>query len=174
MIIDSKSIDSEFLIAYLTSQKLVLATAESCTAGTIVATLSDIEGCGEFLECGFVTYSQESKKRLLNVQASTIDTYTLTSEEVAREMAVGALRSSSANVAVATTGVAGPKPMDGIPPGIVCLAWAYQVSSTKEPRLFSQTIRLQGDRHQIRKAASNVAINGIVHFHRKILDGEAR
>lgn len=86
--IDRISIDTDFFCAYLTSQKLVLATAESCTAGTIMASLSDIEGCGSFVDCGFVTYSRGSKQRLLNVQSSTIDTYTLTSEEVAREMAL--------------------------------------------------------------------------------------
>jgi len=100
--IDRIAIDSDPLVAYLTSQRLVVATAESCTAGTIVATLSDIEGCGEFLECGFVT-SRESKHQLLDVKSSTIDIYTLTSEEVAREMAQGALRNSRANVAIATS-----------------------------------------------------------------------
>lgn len=171
MTIEQTSIDADLINSYLTSQKLVLTTAESCTAGTIVATLSDIEGCGGFMDCGYVTYSQESKQRLLQVQSSTINTFTLYSEEVAREMAIGALKDSSANVAVATTGVAGAEPMDGIPPGTVCVAWAFQRSPQHHVIVFSRTIHLRGDREQIRKEASNYAINGVVHFHRKLLDG---
>jgi PncC family amidohydrolase len=171
MIIEHTSFNPDFISTYLHTHKLVLTTAESCTAGTIVATLADIEGCGAFMDCGYVTYSQESKQRLLKVRTSTIDRFTLSSEEVAREMAIGALNDSTANVAVATTGVAGPEPMDGIPPGIVCVAWAYQQSPTADVAVFSRKVQLQGDRQQIRKQASNYAINGIVHFHRQLLDG---
>lgn len=171
MSIDHTSFSHDLVSSYMNSQQLVLTTAESCTAGTIVATLADIEGCGAFMDCGYVTYSRESKQRLLQVKSATIEKFTLSSEEVAREMAIGALKDSKANVAVATTGVAGPAPMEGVPPGLVCVAWAYQKSSPADIVLFSRTVNFRGDREQIRKQASNYAINGIIHFHRKVLDG---
>lgn len=104
-------------LGYLKNNKLVLSTAESCTAGCLVALLAAIPGTGEVLESGYVVYSPSAKKRLLGVSAETIERYGLTSEAVAREMALGALRDSDANVVIATTGVAGPAPESGIPPG---------------------------------------------------------
>ena len=78
-----------------------------------------------------MVYSSEAKQRLLNVSPHTIKTFNLTSCEVAREMALGALLDSTANVAVATTGILGPEDVDGIPAGTVCFAWAYQTERGK-------------------------------------------
>ncbi|WP_123567716.1 CinA family protein [Pseudomonas vranovensis] len=69
---------------YLQAHGLMLTTAESCTAGCIVALLSQIPGSGCVLESGYVVYSPEAKQRLLNVSADTIDRFGLTSEAVAR------------------------------------------------------------------------------------------
>jgi nicotinamide-nucleotide amidase len=107
-------------IAYLREHSLLLTTAESCTAGKIVTLLSEVEGSGELIESGYVVYSPEAKQRLLRVSAETIETFNLTSCEVAREMALGALHDSTANVAVATTGILGPDDVDGIPAGTIC------------------------------------------------------
>lgn len=112
-------------IDYLKQHRLLLTTAESCTAGKIITLLSQVEGSGACIECGYVVYSEEAKQRLLGVSAYTIKTFNLTSCEVAREMAQGALRDSPAQVAVATTGLLGPDSIDGIPPGTVCFAWAF-------------------------------------------------
>jgi PncC family amidohydrolase len=117
---------SEDTVDYLRGRLLILTTAESCTAGKIVTLLSEVEGSGELIESGYVVYSPQAKQRLLHVSPLTIETFNLTSVEVAREMALGALRGSSANVAVATTGILGPDDVDGIPPGTVCFAWAFQ------------------------------------------------
>ncbi len=114
------------LIAYLRKHELCLVTAESCTAGMITTLLAAVPGSGSFLDCGFVTYSEGAKKRLLNVRQGTIDRYTLTSEEIAREMATGALVRSPANAVIATTGITGAEPVDGIPPGTICFAWGYR------------------------------------------------
>src|SRR5690606_27436565 len=120
------------VVNYLRQNSLILTTAESCTAGLIIALLSDAEGCGSVLECGYVVYSVPAKKRLLNVKQATIDQYNLTSEAVAREMAFGALHDSTANIAVATTGVAGPDPVDGIPAGTICFAWGLQLAGSMQ------------------------------------------
>lgn len=93
------------VLSYLKENHLILTTAESCTAGQIIHLLAKIPGSGECLDAGFVVYSENAKKRILNVKQNTIDDYTLTSEEVAREMAQGALKHSLANVVVATTGL---------------------------------------------------------------------
>jgi len=100
--------DLEAMVAYLMPNKLYLATAESCTAGLIAAALGSVPGGGKVTESGYVVYSPTAKQRLLGVSLATIDQFGLTSEEVAQEMAKGALEDSEANVAVATTGVAGP------------------------------------------------------------------
>jgi PncC family amidohydrolase len=109
------------------------------------------------MDCGYVVYSPESKKRLLNVQQSTIDTFNLTSEEVAREMAAGALHDSTANVAIANTGVAGPATVDGIEPGTVCLAWGFQYA--KRLILFSRTLHLPGDRQAVRRSGRRLRMS---------------
>ena len=81
-------------VQYLRDHALMITTAESCTAGKIVTLLSEVEGSGEFIECGYVVYSPQAKERLLHVSPQTIETFNLTSVEVAREMATGALRDS--------------------------------------------------------------------------------
>ncbi len=111
------------VIEYLTKHQLRLTTAESCTAGQIVALLGENEGCGECLEVGYVVYSATAKKSLLGVTEEVINKYTLTSEEVARQMVKGALKNSKGTIGVATTGITGDKPMDGVEPGTICMAW---------------------------------------------------
>ena len=92
-------------LAYLKQNHLLLTTAESCTAGAMVALLAGVPGTGEVLESGYVVYSAHAKQRLLGVDPQTIERFGLTSEAVAWEMARGALRDSQASVAIATTGV---------------------------------------------------------------------
>lgn len=155
----------ETVLDYLKQHRLILSTAESCTSGKVIDLLAQVPGSGACLDAGYVVYSEQAKKRLLGVQASTIAAFTLTSEEVAREMVSGALRDSHANVAIATTGVAGPEPMDGIPPGTVCLAWGFQQGG--ELSLFSRTEYFPGDRGQVSEAAALHALEGVVVFHQQ-------
>lgn len=148
---------------YIDTHKLRVATAESCTAGLVVATLGDIPGCGSWLEIGYVTYAPEAKCRCLGVHPETIEKYNLTSEAVAREMAEGALRNSGATVAISNTGIAGPGPADGIPPGTICFAWAFEHNGT--PIVFSETKHFDGDRNEVRKAGAIYAIERIMFYH---------
>jgi nicotinamide-nucleotide amidase len=85
-----------------------LATAESCTGGMIVASLTDIAGSSDVVERGFVTYSNEAKTDLLGVPAALIAQYGAVSEPVARAMVLGALARAPVELAVSVTGVAGP------------------------------------------------------------------
>lgn len=156
-------------IRYLRQQRLTLTTAESCTAGMVISLLAEVEGSGSLMDCGYVVYSPEAKKRLLGVRQHTIDTFNLTSEEVAREMAIGALHDSTASVAIANTGVAGPEPMDGIEPGTVCLAWAFHYA--KRNFVFSRTLHFEGDRQAVRLAAALYSMGEIERFHQLVLAG---
>lgn len=146
----------------LKQHRLLLTTAESCTAGKIITLLSQVEGSGACIECGYVVYSEEAKQRLLGVSAYTIKTFNLTSCEVAREMAQGALRDSPAQVAVATTGMLGPDSIDGIPPGTVCFAWAYHLNGAV--KVFSRKERFIGSREQVQVLAAEYALKGVVRF----------
>lgn len=155
---------------YFDQHKLMLVTAESCTAGLVVATLGDLPGCGSWLDCGFVTYAPEAKSRCLGVKPETMEQFNLTSEQVAREMVEGALRNSRANVAVSNTGVAGPSNGEGdIPVGTVCFAWGFEHNGLVV--VYSETKRFDGERNQIRKAAADHAIWRIPHYHAQLPGG---
>jgi nicotinamide-nucleotide amidase len=152
------------VLRYLQDNKLKLVTAESCTAGMIASTLADEPGSGSWLECAFVTYSEEAKMRYIDVKPETIERYNLTSEQVAREMAEGALKAANANVAIANTGVAGPGPGEGgIPPGTICFAWSFEHDGGITT--YTETRHFDGDRNAVRRAGTDYAINRVWHYH---------
>lgn len=148
---------------FMRRESLLLVTAESCTAGLIAATLADTEGAGQLLDCAFVVYSPEAKQRCLNVKPQTLESCNLTSEQVAREMALGALHNSRANLAIANTGVADDTDKD-TPAGTQCFAWAFALAPTAAPQLFSETCRFEGGRNQIREASAQYALQRILHY----------
>jgi nicotinamide-nucleotide amidase len=124
-----------------------LTLAESCTGGMAAQIVTAISGSSVTFERGFVTYSNPSKEELLGVSASTLETYGAVSEEVAREMALGALKHSHAHVAGSITGIAGPNGgSPDKPVGTVCFGWV----GNHFP-LQSVTCHFEGDRHSIRQ-----------------------
>ena len=103
----------------------MLATAESCTGGLIAARCTDLAGSSQWFERGFVTYSNDAKHELLGVDSQVLAQEGAVSEAVARDMALGALRHSKAQVSLAVTGVAGPTGGSRSKPvGTVWFAWA--------------------------------------------------
>ena len=106
-------------------KKTVLASAESCTGGMLSTAITDIPGSSTVFECGFVTYSNLSKMRVLGVREETLKTFGAVSEEVAAEMAIGALYNSKANLAISITGIAGPGGTTAKPEGMVCFSIAF-------------------------------------------------
>ena len=106
------------------AKRAILATAESCTGGLIAGAITDIAGSSDVFERGFVTYSNAAKVDMLGVKPQTIDQHGAVSEEVAGEMAEGALARSDATLTVAVTGIAGPGGSDHKPEGRVCFGLA--------------------------------------------------
>lgn len=144
---------------------LVLVTAESCTAGLIAATLADVPGAGDLLDCAFVTYSPEAKMKCLGVSAKTLRLHNLTSEAVAREMALGAARNSRANVAISNTGVTDGTD-DRIPAGTQCFAWVFKSGAADaSPSVYSETVQFSGGRNAIRRASAEYALERLIAYH---------
>lgn len=99
---------AELVHKTLTERSLTLATAESCTGGTIASQLTAQAGASAYFKGGVVAYSNEVKECALGVQHSTLEAYGAVSEETAREMAEGVRKRLGADLAIATTGIAGP------------------------------------------------------------------
>ena len=141
------------LVTYCRAQKIILATAESCTGGLIAAAITDIAGSSVMFDRGFVTYSNDAKQQMLGVQEKTLADHGAVSEEVAQEMAMGALRYSHANVAISVTGIAGPGGSDHKPEGRVCFGLA------KATTTFTETIEFGAlGRDGVRQSAVNHAL----------------
>jgi nicotinamide-nucleotide amidase len=100
--------DAELLLRDFRARNLRLVTAESCTGGLVAAILTEIPGASDVVERAFVTYSNDAKAEAIGVPVDLIKTHGAVSAEVARAMAVGALGHSHADIAVSTTGIAGP------------------------------------------------------------------
>lgn len=136
-----------------------LVTAESCTGGLVAGAMTAIPGSSEWVDRGFVTYSNEAKQEMLGVPAALIAEHGAVSEPVARAMALGALGASRGTVSVSVTGIAGPgggSPKK--PVGTVCFAWAR--SGEAMPR--SETRRFSGDRDAVRFQSVLRALQGVV------------
>ena len=132
-----------------------IATAESCTAGMVAARLTNRAGSSDYVAGGVVAYSNEAKAELLGVDPALIQVHGAVSEPVAEAMAAGALQRFGADTAVATTGIAGPgggtpeKPV-----GTVCFTVMLA-----EGRTDTRTLRLPGNRSDIRERSTTVAMH---------------
>jgi nicotinamide-nucleotide amidase len=99
---------AEKLLVASRAQNLRIATAESCTGGLIAALLTEIPGSSDVFGRGFVTYSDKAKQDMLGVPGALLRQHGAVSEAVARAMAQGAVRNSTAQLSIAVTGIAGP------------------------------------------------------------------
>jgi nicotinamide-nucleotide amidase len=143
------------LLRRLAAEGLTIATAESCTGGLVAAALTAIPGSSASVLAGFVTYSNAAKTKMLGVPAALLEAHGAVSAEVAQAMAEGALRESGADLAVSTTGIAGPGGATaGKPVGLVYLA----VARRGRQGLVRRQV-FPGDREAVRAASVRVALD---------------
>ena len=134
-----------------------IATAESCTAGLVAARLTDRPGSSDYVMGGVVAYSNDAKTELLGVDAALIEAHGAVSEPVAEAMAAGALRRFGADIAVATTGIAGPSGGTAEKPvGTVCFS---VMLGPPGGRTITRTLRLPGNRSDVRDRSTTVAMH---------------
>jgi competence/damage-inducible protein cinA C-terminal domain len=141
---------------------LTVATAESCTAGGVGFEITAVPGSSAWYDRGFVTYTNEAKREMLGVKAETLEAFGAVSCETAREMALGALNHSEADVSVSVTGIAGPGgEVPGKPVGTVCFASA--VSDGKGVRIVTD-VRMQfaGNRDAVRRQSIDFAVKLLI------------
>lgn len=136
-----------------------LATAESCTGGGIAQAVTEVPGSSDWFECALVTYSNRSKQQLLGVPEDVLARCGAVSEQTVRAMARGVLERTEASLAVAVSGIAGPA--GGTPEkpvGTVWIAWL----STGASLMKTTKLSLGGDRREVRRAAVEAALRGIL------------
>lgn len=162
-IYSSGSEDLEELVGILLRQKkLKIAVAESCTGGYLAHRITNVSGASDYFMRGYVTYSNEAKIDELGVPAVLIETHGAVSSEVAAAMAAGARETAKVDIAIATTGIAGPtggtlqKPV-----GLLYVGFADEKSTT------TRKFNLGGDRMIFKERASQAALDLL----RKVLLG---
>jgi len=146
----------------LQRQDWMIVTAESCTGGLLSAAITSVPGSSAWFERGYVTYSNTAKSEDLGVLPEAIELHGAVSEQVAMEMANGALlQCPDAHVAVSITGVAGPDGgTPGKPVGMVCFGFATRVGDGIATRAATQVF--DGDRQQVRYASTEFALRGVL------------
>jgi nicotinamide-nucleotide amidase len=138
-------------------RRVVIATAESCTGGGVATAITRISGSAKWFDRAFVTYSNDAKRQMLGVSQRSLKRFGAVSEQVAREMAVGALKHSPADIVVAVTGIAGPTGGSREKPvGLVWFAWAGRGDIVQ-----ARSFRFQGNRVAVRLQSVYVAIQGL-------------
>lgn len=143
----------DVVIKALSSKNLQLITVESCTGGLLAGRLINVSGASEVLKQGFITYSNESKMKLVNVNEATLAKYSAVSEEVAIEMAKGGILAAEADVCVSITGIAGPNTEDDKPVGLVYIGCCYK------DKVVVKEYNFNGNRQKVREQAVTKALD---------------
>ena len=144
----------ERLAGELTRRGSRVTLAESCTGGWIAKNLTDFSGSSEWFEYGFVTYGNNAKIDMLNIEPALLDSFGAVSREIAEAMAAGALQRSGADLSIAVTGIAGPAGGSAEKPvGTVWIAWL-----AKGKQVHSECHYFDGDRDTIRRQTVTTAL----------------
>jgi len=145
----------------LKKNKLRLVTAESCTGGLLASLITSIAGSSAYFDGGYVTYHNQAKIKLLRVSINSLKIFSAVSEEVASEMALGALYNSNAEISISITGVAGPDSDEwNNPIGKVCFAFANK----NNIKISTMTCCFNGNRNKIRICAVVTALKYLLIF----------
>lgn len=159
MIYDGDASAAEILLDRLGRRGLTVATAESCTGGTIAQRITAIPGSSASFLGGVVSYANEVKAGVLGVDAADIAAHGAVSREVVEQMAAGACRITGARCAMATSGIAGPGgAVEGKPVGTVWIGWCI------DGRVSSRLYHLPGNRTRVIDRAATEAIIGLINL----------
>ncbi len=143
--------------AALKARGFMLALAESCTGGMVAQAVTSVAGSSAWFDCGFVTYSNAAKIKMLGVSKQTLETFGAVSEETAREMVLGVLKHSHAQVVGSITGIAGPDGGSASKPiGTVCFGVSHANQCTTSTQYFT------GNREEIRQQATTFLMQQLI------------
>lgn len=146
------------LVELLINKAYKISCAESCTGGLLASSIVDIPAASQVFDMSFVTYANEAKIQLLQVQPQTIDTYGVVSEEVAREMAIGCLQVAQSDIGVGISGIAGPTgATKNKPIGMVCFGFAIHDKCYSYTKQFGAI-----GRTEVREASVNFVIDTLL------------
>ncbi|MDY5584936.1 MAG: CinA family protein [Arcanobacterium sp.] len=151
------------LVKNLTARGQTLAVAESLTGGLLAAEVVSVSGASKVFSGGIVAYRNDLKAKLLDVSSLVLAEQGAVCAEVALQMAVGAQNRFGTDWAIATTGVAGPSSVDGVPVGTVFIAVVGpELGKQGEKRQIAQKFSFPGDRFNVRRATVEAAIELII------------
>ena len=150
----------EELGKYLIENKLTIATAESCTGGLLSSKLTDVSGSSEYVKLNFVTYANEAKHKILGVSWDILNNFGAVSEECAEAMANGLYEATDCDIALCTTGIAGPTGgTKEKPVGLVYISMRYKgIVTVKEVKLSPTLPRIEM-KEQFAKQALKLALD---------------
>ena len=149
---------AEKLGSALSQSEAKVTTAESCTGGGVAHAITAVDGSSTWFDCGFVTYANSAKHRLLGVPRDMLASQGAVSEAVVRSMVAGAAASANADYAVAISGIAGPGGgTDDKPVGTVWFAWQSPAGVSAKKYLLS------GDRTAVREQAIEISLQELLH-----------
>jgi len=152
----------EAVLNILKEVKKTLVTAESCTGGMISSRIVNVPGSSEVFLGGLIVYSNEFKIKYLHVDEKTLREKGAVSEEVCRQMVIGAIEATEADVAIGVTGIAGPGGTERKPQGLTYIGVGNGIDVKIERRIFNSSRNIN------RFLASQVALNNL----RKFVKGE--
>ena len=148
---------AETLGTLLAGRSLYVSSAESCTGGWVAQAITQIPGSSGWFDRGYIPYSNEAKREMLSVRIRSLQKYGAVSEQVVREMALGALKKSRATFSVAISGVAGPGgETEHVSVGEVWFAWGI------EDQVDTSLMCFSGDRHEVRQGTVIIALQGLI------------
>jgi len=141
----------------LADQSLTLSVAESCTGGSLSALLTSISGSSTYFDRGYITYSNQAKMDMLDVDTEVLERFGAVSEQTAFEMVNGVIQNSHSDIAVSITGIAGPTggTVDK-PVGMVCFGFCVK------DKHFVKTQHFSGDRETVVASSIDFAIQTLV------------
>ncbi|VAW99509.1 Nicotinamide-nucleotide amidase [hydrothermal vent metagenome] len=156
---DENCLKIEQLSHILINKGWYIACAESCTGGWVAKLFTDLAGSSNWFERGYVTYSNRAKQEMLGVLAKSLDDFGAVSEEVVKQMALGACQQAATEVSLAISGIAGPTGGSKEKPvGLVWFGWCINGQLQTHSEIFV------GDRDAVRQQAVDVAIAKLLGF----------